>query len=351
MGRDILSVRQIMILLMVGLLAPATELLPVVAARQVGGGGWLVGLGMLPVLLFALWIGSNVFCGDGVCLCAGKPMGYNIIIIYLGWIVLTLSAALRLSAARMELIYGQPSSVWISVILLAVAVWMGMGKASALARAAEIFYLALAVLLTGVLLLAAFKVEWRNLYPVEWRGLPKGSLLSAGMLLNAAPIAVLGARVPMKMRSGRRACGWAVVFCVAIVLTLAVVLGNLGSKLSARLDIPYIIMVQGLSIKGAFQRTEALIAAVWLLSDLVLCGVLLQSWKNCAARIVSEKWGRRSIPVVGAAVVIGGWLLPLSGGEVREMCLRWLPITGVALGIVFPGLILLFFGTKRKRRG
>ena len=350
MGRDVLSLRQIMVLLMVALLAPATELLPVVAARQVGGGGWLIGLGMLPVLLLALWVGRAVFCRSGLCADVGKPVGYTITIIYLGWIVLTLSAALRLSAVRMELVYGRAPSFWISAILVAVAVWMGMGKVSSLARAAEIFYLALAVVLVGVLLLAAVKVEWRNLHPVEWRRLPEGSLLSAGILLNAAPVAVLGARVPDKMRSGRRACGWAAAFCVVIVLVLAAVLGNIGRGLSARLDIPYLIMVQGLSVKGAFQRTEALIAAVWLLSDLVLCGALFQAWRACLDLAVSEKWGRKSVPAAGVAVMIVGWLLLPAGGDVREICLRVLPITGITLGIIFPGLILLLFGAKRKTR-
>lgn len=348
MGRDVLSVRQMMVLLLVALLAPATDLLPSVAARQVGRGGWLIALGALPVLLVALWICSRVFCGRGLCAEVGKPVGYTIIIIYLVWILLVLSLVFRLSVARMETIYSKVPPIFFTAAVAAVAAWMGMGKTAALARAAEIIYLALSVLLAGVLLLALFKVEWRNLYPVEWGNLPGGSLSAAGILLNVAPAAVLGARVPKKVRSTRKVFGWVISFCVAITLALAAVLGSVGSSLSARLDIPYLIMVQGLGIKGAFQRTEALVAAMWLLSDLILAGILLRAGNDYVAELKSEHWGRWSVPFMTGIAAAAGWLL-LPDEDVRTVCSDVLPVTGIILGLIIPALLLLI-STARKRK-
>lgn len=350
MGRDVLSVRQMMVLLLVGLLAPVTDLLPTVAAQRVGQGGWLIGLGVLPVLLLAFWSCSKVFCGNEICATVGKPMGYTIIIIYMVWILFALAVTLRLSAARMEVIYSKVPSIFFAVLLAAVAAWMGMGKASALARAAEIFYLALTVLLALVLLLASFKIEWRNLYPVAWGGLPAGSAVAAGICLNIAPAAILGARVPRKTRSVRRACGWIIAFCAAVVVVLVAVLGSVGSGLSARLDIPYLIMVQGLGIKGAFQRTEALVAAMWLLSDVILAGVLLCAWKEYATQLKSEKWGRWSVPGAALVALVAGWLLFSDKQNVRMFYQDILSAAGIVLGLIVPMILLLISYARRKRR-
>ena len=150
MGRDVLSIRQVMVLLLVALLAPATDLLPSMAARQAGRGGWLIALGALPVLLAAVWACSKVFCGRGLSTEVGKPLGDTIIMMYLIWILFVLSLVFRLSAARMETVYNKVPPILFAVGVAALAVWMGMGKVSALARAAEIFYLALTVILARV---------------------------------------------------------------------------------------------------------------------------------------------------------------------------------------------------------
>lgn len=351
MERDILSVRQVMVLLMVALLAPATDLLPTVAAQSAGRGGWLIVLGALPVLLLAVWGCSRVFCGDGICEKVGKPVGVIVIVIYLVWILFVLAAALRMSVARMEVIYSKVPPILFSVLMTAVAVWMGMGKASALARAAEIFYLALTMALAGVLLLAALKVEWKNLCPTEWQGLPIGSAAAAGICLSVVPAAILGARVPKKARNARNACGWVIAFCAVITLVLAAVLGTVGSALSARLNIPYLIMVQGLGVKGAFQRMEALIAAVWLLSDVTLAGVLLRAWQEYAAELMPKKWSRRSVPAAAILALGAVWLLFSGENNAAVFPGKILSAAGIVLGMIVPVLLLLlsrFRGTTSK---
>ena len=349
MERDVLSVRQMMVLLLVALLAPATELLPTVAARGVGRGGWLIMLGALPVLLLALWGCSKVFCGDGICAEVGKPMGYTIIIIYMVWIVFALAVVLRLSVARMEVIYSKVPPVLFAVLLAAVAIWMGTGKTSALARAAEIFYLALTVVLAGILVLAVFKVEWKNLYPVEWTALPVGSATAAGICLNIVPAAILGALVPKKTRSVRSAYGWIIAFCVAITFVLVAVLGSVGAGLSAEIDIPYLITVQGLGVKGAFQRTEALVAAMWLLSDVVFAGVLLRAGQAYVTELKSKKWGRWSVPVVAVAALVAGWLLFSEESDARMFCCDVLSVAGIVLGLIVPFLLLLVSYIRKRK--
>lgn len=349
MERNALSLRQMMVLLAAALLAPATDLLPALTAQKAGSAGWLAALGALPLLLAALWAAGGICRDGGLCGTLGRVSGSILTIIYMIWILLTLALSLRLSGARLAEVYGEGPAFLCAAALLAVAVWMGLGKTSAFARAAEIFYLALAVALAGVLLLAAFKIEGSNflLSGSETAALPGCSAATAGLLLNVFPVAALGSKVTVRSHNGRRAVWWAVSFCVAITLLLGAVIGCLGPRLTARLSAPFFIMVQGLGVKGAFQRTEALFAALWTLSDLTLAGLLLHTWRELAGQLRPGKWSRWSILPAAAAALIGGGLLFPAAETARNFCGAVLPAAGLFLGLLCP-LFARFFLRLRK---
>lgn len=351
MERDVLSIRQMMVLLVTALLAPASDLLPVLSAQKAGGGGWLTVLGALPLLLIALWAVSGVIRDRGAGQMLGGLPRYIIIMVYLTWTLLTLMLSLRLCRARLSVIYGEGPAFVFTLVLLIVAVWMGLGKTSALARAGEVFYLALAVALAGVLFLSVFKVEGENLLlsAEEAAALPEGSVAAAGLLLNILPAAVLGKKVSVKPRNTHRAVGWTVAFCIVITLLLGAIIGCAGPQLTARLPAPFLTMVQGLGIKGTFQRTEALAAALWTLSDLTLAGLLLHTWRDLASQLHGGKWSRWSILPVAAAAIVGGWMFFASVDETRIFCCRVLPVIGLILGLICPLSARFLLRLQKKR--
>lgn len=350
MERDALSLRQMMVLLATALLAPATDLLPALTAQRVGGGGWLATLGALPLLLIALWAAGGICRGGGLCRTLGGGPGGILVVLYLGWTLLTLALALRMSGARLAELYGEKPAFFCVAALLAAAVWMGLGKTAAFARAGEIFYLALAVALAGVLFLAAFQVKGSNfrLSGSEAAALPTCSAATAGILLNVFPAAVLGSKVTVRTHGGRRAVGWTVAFCVAVALLLGAVVGSLGPQLTARLSAPFMIMVQGLGVKGAFQRTEALITALWTLSDLTLAGLLLHTWRELLGELSQGKWIRWSVLPAAAAALAGGWLLFPTAEQTRDFCGTVLPAAGLVLGLLFPLLARILPRLRRR---
>ncbi|MGN0968216.1 MAG: hypothetical protein ACI4O3_03010 [Oscillospiraceae bacterium] len=349
MERDELSLRQMMVLLATALLAPATDLLPALTARTAGSAGWLAVLGALPLLLIALWAAAGICRGGGLCQTLGRAPGGALTLIYMIWTLLTLALSLRLSGARLAEIYGDGPAFLCAAALLAVAAWMGLGKTSAFARAGEIFYLALAVALAGVLFLAAFKAEGGNFHlsGAEAAALPGSSAATAGRLLNIFPTAALGRKIAARPHNGRRAVWWTVAFCIAVTLLLAAVIGCLGPRLTARLSGPFLIMVQGLGVKGAFQRTEALFAALWTLSDLTLAGLLLHTWRELAGQLRPGKWSRWSVLPAAAAALIGGWLLFPTAETARNFCGTVLPAAGLFLGLLCP-LLARFLLRLRK---
>jgi len=108
-------------------------------------------------------------------------------------------------------------------------------------------------------------------------------------------------------------------------------------------------MVQGLGIKGAFQRTEALIAAMWLLSDVVLAGTLLRAANDYITQLKSTRWGKWSVPVMAALAVGAGWLLLPEEDRVPEFCGGVLPVTGIVLGLLIPALLLLISAARKRK--
>lgn len=314
MEREVISTRQMMVLLLVALLGPTVDLLPGVAAAR---GGWVSTLVALPVLLGSVWAGGKVFCRHMGKNCLGKSVRYTIIIMYMLWSLIVLAAVLRLSVVRMETVEPTAPSWLFGAAVALMAVWMATGKISALARAAEVFYLALTVLLTGILLLAIFQVEWENVFDVDWEKLPGGGAAIAGVCLSVAPVAALGCAIPEDTRSLRKALGWTCAFGGVLLLLAMTVIGSLSDGLCRRMEAPFLIMVQGLRIKGAFQRTEALVAAMCLLSDVVFAGALLRTWAVFAEQIVPGQPGKKWLFPVAVVAAAGGWALLPKGNDVR----------------------------------
>ena len=349
MGRDNISNRQWLVMVATALLMPAIELLPTMTARLAGGAGWLSALGAVPVLLGAGWAANGMRKTERAK--GGRILSNIIIIMYMLWTLLLLMLCLRLSAARLERIYGRTAAALCAAAVLAVAVWMALGKLSAFARAGEIFYLALVVMSAGILLLAAFEVEPANfaVKPAEWSALPRGAAVTAGLLLNVYPaVALAGAILPQK-GSGRQRNLWVIVFCAVVMLLLGAVTGCLGPGLTGKLSSPFQIMVQGLGVQGAFQRTEALAAGMITLSDLMLVGVLLYAWRRMADWIHKGDWSRKSVVPVAAAAIAGGWVFFFEVETLWDFCSTVLPLLGFVLGFLCPILLRCVLSVRGKR--
>lgn len=339
MERDMLSVRQIMVMTVTALLAPMTALLPGLAASTAGSGGWLTVLGALPLLLIALWTAKYTQSVRRGWLCA-------INVLYLIWIPLLLASFLYLSRVRLAAVYGETLGAAFAAGLILPAVWMALKKVSAFARAAEIFYLLLAVVLAAVLLMAVFKVEWRNLavFGEELAEVPRGSAAVAGIILNVYPITVLKNKAAQQAGDGKRAVGWTVALATALSLTVAMITGSLGPTLAAKVSSPLLIMVQGLGVKGAFQRTEALVAAIWVVSDLLMAGVLLHAWRELANEIRPGNWCKWGVVSAAASALVVMWFLMRDDAVIQYIYSAVLPVSGLTLGLIIP--VFLCLATK-----
>lgn len=344
MKKEKLSVRQIMVIMATAALAPCTALLPAMSARAAGGAGWLSAVAAFPILLAVHGITQGIARLEPARLPALWEKALSLIC--LAGTLVTLTITLRLSGARLAVVYGDRASWLYTGVLLAAAVWMARGKTAAFARAAEIFYLVLSAVVAGVLLLAVWKVEWSNFAVTggELAALPQSGVAAAGIILNVYPAVLL------RDGSGGKTGGkvsWIAVFCGVMAVLSGAIIGSLGPKLTAKTASPFLILVQGIGIKGAFQRLEALVVTLWVLSDLVMITLQMKAGQKLAGNLYSgaERWPYALVAALGALVCARAVLR-----EVETLwiaCRLILPAVGIVTGLLCPAVV---WGVLRRRR-
>lgn len=303
-----ISARQVGVVLFTGLLSPAA-----VVAGMDWRGGWLA----VPVVLAAAWCWRRW---------KGR-MGKFPTLIYIVWMVMFAGAILAEAAGRITAPENRGVE-WVVVILWLPALWLAKIKPDAFGRVAEIFYLAMGTVLVFVLVFGATQIKF-------------GRLLGSSSeiwdsFITAVGIGCCGVAAVI-LRDGDRECerrkwlGWSGASAAALALMSMVTVGVLSSPLVSELDRPFFLMTVGL---GQTARVEGLISVIWLLADLTLVGVLLQSgcrlWSNMRLGC------KRGMPWVLSAVVAGAalWFVRKNGGGIwiKEA----LPLCGVILGGVIP---------------
>ena len=124
-------------------------------------------------------------------------------------------------------------------------------------------------------------------------------------------------------------------------LAQAVILGNLGAALAARLDNPFFALAKSVGVEGAFQRVEGVVAALWTFADLSMAGVLLFALRAMAAELLPEQrlfWMPWGAVLLGTAGALAGF--SASGAAELWNC-RLVPAGNLFLGFLLPAALWL----------
>ena len=355
MDQDRVSLRQLLTLTFAALLSPAIRILPGRTAEIAGEGGWLAAVAALPVLLGLCWVLFALLKGKGLGQTAlevlGPVLGRVVVALYLLWGLFLLAANARLVALRfLTVSYRNAPLPLFLAALLAITFWLTIKPVRVLARAGEVFYLALAIGLGLSLAMGAFQMDPGRVLPLWGEDLPAigaAALPVLGLLGYVVFAAFLGDRVIPRPGGRKKAMGWAVGLCLTLTALQAVCLGNFGPGLSIRMNTPFFMMVKGIGIAGTFQRVESVILALWVLADLALLGLLAAA---CAAmvRTLLPVQGRKGValPLVLLALAGALWLFPDAFFLTRTM--ERAALTGnLVMGFVLP---LALLAIKKLRR-
>lgn len=329
--RESMTQRERLELMITALFPAAMGILGSCAARG-GRLAWALPLLVLPAGFLLAWVwrklgpqGLPEAIGQNFSPGAGRLLR-GIYLLWGLWILAetALNCTDRLLAAA-QLPVGR---VPLLAAIFLLTLWLGQSRGRYV-RTGRIFYLTTAVTLGAVGLLAVPSLQWENLLPPAAD--PKGVLLGGGAVLSLAGYGIYGICQPVHGAIERR-WGWITAAAGVLSAALFVTVGALGPALAAKLDQPFLYILRGVGVPGAFQRGEAVLAAVLAQADLVLLGLLAQ---GCAAMLTRQSWGRYAVTGVGAvlALILGTWeYKDLWGDEIQIY-------GGIILGIMVPFIV------------
>lgn len=264
----------------------AAALLPAVVGTlrfPIGVAGRLAWL--CPVLALPVWLilyrGWRGVSPEKIATPVGRILGWG----YLLWGIVLLWGTAAGSCARLLRTLGAGGSrgtLWLALLLLTLYLTR---RNRVLTRAGALFFPAVAFLLGVIVLLSLPALRADNLFPFsgkELEGLPAGVAWAVSLLGYAGYAALL----PGKEGPGR--AGWLGLLCVGTAGLLLAVVGAFGPGLALRMDEPFLYLLGGVGVPGAFQRGEALLMALAALGDLALLGLLARGcgllWKKTAGK-------------------------------------------------------------------
>ena len=352
MERDTLSFPQIMVLLFAALMGPAAELLPG-AAAQAGIAGAL-GVTVAVVLMAVAGLLVRLPAQDGG-LAAGLVRtfgtwgGKAVLTIYIVWFELLLALRLHRSAQRLSQCGEQDGAGWFFVLVLAgLSLWMAYGHLGALGRTAQLFFVALCIAGGAVLILSLFQIETGSLL-TDWAWSLEGTteiLLPGFQVLGYGVFAAFLWQSTGENRIKSWMFSLSMVWLVLVVVQM-VIIGRFGPQLTMELNNTFFQLAEGIGVKGAFQRVESLVAAVWIFSDLLLLGGILWGIRRISVELCP------GIPMQG--VIVSATCLAIVGGiavfgvriPAEKVEHYLIPAGNLILGVGVPGIAGLV-GRRKK---
>ena len=347
--------RQLWLLALASMLSPLTRFLPALAVEAAGSAAWLCPLAALPpLLLHRLWLRPLFSQGPGLLKRLwGRLPGRLLAGLLALWLVFSVGCGLRAASERLLSAVFTRGEPWpFSLALVLLAALAARGGLRPLARCAVIL---LGILLLGLapLLLAALgELRPAYLLPVTWRALPGilgGAVPLLGLGCQWAWLALLGPELDPEEKPGP--VPFALGELAAMALLLLVTVGGLSAPLCRKLPHPFFILIRGLSLFGCLDRLEAVVLALWGMSDFAWLAARLLLGGVLAEEALPALERRRAVPLLaGGAFCVSLLLGP--GALGRRLPLERLLLWGdLGATLLLLPLTALLLRLGRRRRG
>lgn len=310
-----ISVKQRLALVFCGLLSPLIRLVPGETSRAAGAGGWLSPLLALPVFLAVLWVLVGTVrrlpSGEGLGglyrLAFGARLGRLLTLVTGLWVLVLSAVALRFYVESVVSSVYAETAMWLFLVgLMAVVWWACRQGAAAVCRMAQIFLPILGVTVGLIILLGLRRTHLYHVFPVwleGWGGLLRSALPVLAVLGYGIPVLFCRNELGRAQEGGRVAALWMTGLCALMAVLGLVVLGMFGARTAVRLQMPLFSVAKEVSVLEAVERMEAVVAAVWVLSDVALIAALM----NAATDYLQSGLGpynRGLILTAGAVAVV-----------------------------------------------
>ena len=319
MTDSLLTARQRLVLTGLGAVSPLFSRLPG-AVADAGGLLWLAPVfALVPLCLTALLLygllrplAGQSLC-PGLCRVLGNGLGRGILFIYSIWAAVLWAGALCSGAERFCWALFPQSDVTAFLLVMAALALMGaLGRLRTLGRMGEVVLPFLLITLGLIFLPGLGGVEWENLTESTPETIPAAAF-GALTVTNTAACSLYGAFLPAEGAGSRREWLWVfgAMGLLGFFLSLVTV-GRLGAELTRELPYPFFMMLRDFRFLRLLERVEALLCAMWVVTDFFVTALLLTAGGRCLTAAItgredSEVWPTLAVAAVG---LLGAWLAP-----------------------------------------
>ncbi len=369
---DTLSRWQLLSIGFLSLLSPIIRLVPTQAVRAAGPFAWISALlSIIPVgLLFLL---ANRFFknaapsegfGELIIRAVGPVIGRIVLCLFALWLIYYSSFALRSGADRyVASIYQNSSPVIFITIMLGMAHISALGIFRALGRAAEVF-LPLLVVVLGLIFIFSFgDVDMRALPPPALDDVPailKGVPIISIVMSVSLYVGFLEGRIRNNAARLKTISLWALLMTLTVALLCTVTVGCFGYELTSSFNYPFFVMVRNISVFDFLERLEAIVMALWVITDYMLISILLRVLctivrivigmppEEGSARFTDFKNGRWITWLISLAVLITAIIPKQNSFALANLSRHVVPFINLCFNFgLFP--LVVFIGLLRKR--
>ena len=353
--------RQLYALMFVGLLSPVFRTLPTLSVAAAGRAAWLSPLAAAPVLVLLVLLAASMLKGRApgqglaeiLFRVLGAGPGRIVVLLYSLWMALYSGFVLRAGAERLlSTIYANGKAAFFVLVLLGAALWLALGRQQSMMRTAELLYMFLLGTLLVVLLAALPQVRTENLLPVraaDTGAVLRGAVPVIGALSQWFYLLFLCGGLPAeeRMRPGaalrRQGLGIGIVFLLTVCT-----LGTFGPVFLTGLQAPFFVLIRDIRIAGVVERVEALVVALWVITDLFFVAALLSAAGEGLRSVIGKK--SRRLPIILCAV-LGAAAAILAGGnafQVKKLSDHMIPM--INLVFTLGGSSLIFIVQKIRKK-
>ncbi len=309
--RDNLTPRQFLALAFVALLSPIIRRMPRSLLMLSGGASWLaVPIAALPCIGVFLLLRRCLCCGKGLGQlfeqALGRFFGRLLTALASLWLVFYCGFLLHSAAHRLvSTVYADSSPSLFILLSAGLCLLAVLGPFRALGRWAMLFRPLLLAALAAVTIFSLGSCRFRGVLAVTREDvLP--ALESGFTVVNTLSLAIYLCFAAGRCRAeGKRRSfvGWCIALLVIVELVTLGCLSTFGTELSLKLNYPFFMLVRDMSIFDSLARMEALVIALWMVTDVVLVSLLLRiasdNLRECFGAGVSAEpesfWSMRSL--------------------------------------------------------
>lgn len=333
------SERQVMAMVSLAFISPAVRLLPQRTSAVAGAAAWTAPLlALLPVLAVSLLVRKMAPRGDlsGAMIRAfGSKLGRGVLMLYALWAAALAALCLRFYGERFLTTAYPEARIEIFIAAMALLLFLVLRKnVLTFARACEVYFLLIAVLLGLLLAFAAKDVRPEEIFTVSILDAP-GVLRALWPICSVCATLIFASFIKREKGSGKIFCGFTAGVLVVFALMNAIIIGVFSAPFVEKLQVPFFTLVKNIEVLRVFERVDALVLAWFVLTDLAFAGLMLFMAASVGRTVFRFKAPKVLAPGLAIAVFVLA-LLPKDGFQAELITEKIVHPVNIFLGFFLP---------------